>query len=107
MQITLKQGWNKIFMKLPYVNTPGVRLNKWMFTFAITDTEGRNALDNIVYSTIGDEELGIDGKVDFSDGETASVYTIDGRKCSGNIGKFQSGIYIERTNSHARKFVVK
>ena len=107
MQITLKQGWNKIFMKLPYVNTPGVRLNKWMFTFAITDTEGRNALDNIVYSTVGDEELGIDGKVDFSDGETASVYTIDGRKCSGNIGKFQSGIYIERTNSHARKFVMK
>ena len=48
--ITLKQGWNKVFMKLPYVSASNVRLNKWMFTFVITDTEGRHALDGLVYS---------------------------------------------------------
>ena len=50
IKVQLKQGWNKVFMKLPYVPAPGVRLNKWMFTFVLTDTEGRNALDGLVYS---------------------------------------------------------
>jgi len=27
-----------------------VRLSKWMFTFVLTDIEGRNALDGLVYS---------------------------------------------------------
>jgi len=49
-RIQLKQGWNKVFIKLPYVNADGVRLNKWMFTFVLTDTEGRNALDGLIYS---------------------------------------------------------
>ena len=48
--INLKQGWNKVFMKLPYVNASGIRLNKWMFTFVITDKEGKNALEDLVYS---------------------------------------------------------
>ena len=48
--ITLKQGWNKVFMKLPYVNVSGIRLNKWMFTFVITDKEGKNALEGLTYS---------------------------------------------------------
>ena len=48
--INLKQGWNKVFMKLPYVAASGIRLNKWMFTFVITDKEGKNALENLVYS---------------------------------------------------------
>ncbi len=47
--VQLEKGWNKVFLKLPYVNTPGVRLNKWMFTFVLTDTTGRDALD-LVYS---------------------------------------------------------
>lgn len=49
-RLTLKQGWNKVFLKLPYVNASNVRLNKWMFTFVLTDLEGKNALDNVVYS---------------------------------------------------------
>lgn len=49
-QIKLKKGWNKVFIKLPYVTADGVRLNKWMFTFVLTDTEGRNALDGLIYS---------------------------------------------------------
>ncbi len=49
-QIKLQQGWNKVFLRLPYVNADGVRLNKWMFTFVLTDVDGNNALEDIIYS---------------------------------------------------------
>ena len=49
-KISLKQGWNKVMIKLPYVAANGVRLNKWLFTFVVTDEEGRNALPDLVYS---------------------------------------------------------
>lgn len=48
--IVLKQGWNKVFVKLPFVQVPQVRLNKWMFTFVITDTEGHEALEGLTFS---------------------------------------------------------
>lgn len=48
--VTLKQGWNKVFIKLPYVGADGVRLNKWMFTCVFTDTEGKNAVEGLIYS---------------------------------------------------------
>ncbi len=48
--VTLKQGWNKVFIKLPYVGASGVRLNKWMFTCVFTDTEGKNAVEGLIYS---------------------------------------------------------
>lgn len=47
--IHLKKGWNKIFFKLPYVPADGIRLNKWMFTFVLTDVTGRMALRGIEY----------------------------------------------------------
>ena len=50
LQVTLKQGWNKVFIKLPYVSASNVRLNKWMFTFVLTDLEGKNAVEGLVYS---------------------------------------------------------
>lgn len=50
IQIELKAGWNKVFMKLPYVAASNIRLNKWMFTFVLTDENGENAIDNIIYS---------------------------------------------------------
>ncbi len=49
IQVTLKQGWNKVFMKLPYFNK-GYRLKKWMFTCVFTDTEGVNAVEGLIYS---------------------------------------------------------
>ena len=49
VQIHLNKGWNKVFMKLPYNPDGGLRLAKWMFTFVVTDTEGRDALDGLVY----------------------------------------------------------
>ena len=50
VEVTLNKGWNKVFIKLPYVGASGVRLNKWMFTFVLTDTEGKNAVDGLIYS---------------------------------------------------------
>lgn len=50
VKLKLLEGWNKVFVKLPFVKADGVRLNKWMFTFVLTDETGRNALDNVVYS---------------------------------------------------------
>lgn len=48
--VELKRGWNKVFIKLPYVKTEGIRLNKWMFTFVLTDKCGKNAVDGLIYS---------------------------------------------------------
>ena len=50
VQVTLKEGWNKVFIKLPYVGASGVRLNKWMFTFVLTDLDGKNAVEGLIYS---------------------------------------------------------
>lgn len=50
IRVALKKGWNKILLKLPYCNVPGIRLNQWMFTFVLTDIEGKNALDGIIYN---------------------------------------------------------
>jgi hypothetical protein len=49
--VELKQGWNEVFIKLPYVTPSGyVRLNKWLYTFVLTDLEGKNAIDGLIYS---------------------------------------------------------
>ena len=50
VEVTLKEGWNKVFIKLPYVGASGVRLNKWMFTFVLTDLDGKNAVEGLIYS---------------------------------------------------------
>ena len=47
--VQLKKGWNKVFLKLPYVNA-GYRLDKWMFTFVLTDLDGVAAVDGLIYS---------------------------------------------------------
>ena len=49
IEVTLKQGWNKVFLKLPYFNK-GYRLKKWMFTCVFTDLEGVNAVEGLIYS---------------------------------------------------------
>lgn len=60
--IHLKEGWNRVFMKLPHANNGGTGRDKWQFTFVVTDTEGHDALDGLVYSpgkcmTAEDEQL--------------------------------------------------
>lgn len=52
MKIKLREGWNKVMIKLPYVSAGGVRLNKWMYTFVVTEPDGRHALPGIVYSPL-------------------------------------------------------
>ncbi|MDH8701397.1 hypothetical protein M2138_000738 [Dysgonomonadaceae bacterium PH5-43] len=47
--VELKEGWNKVFMKLPY-NPNGLRLPKWMFTFVLTDIDGKDAVEGLIYS---------------------------------------------------------
>ena len=48
--VDLKQGWNKVFMRLPHVDNGGTGRDKWQFTFVFTDVEGRNAVDGLIYS---------------------------------------------------------
>ena len=50
VQLTLKEGWNKVLLRLPHVNNGGTGRDKWQFTFVLTDTEGKNALEGITYS---------------------------------------------------------
>ncbi len=50
LQVRLHKGWNKVYLYLPYQPAPGVRLNKWMFTFVLTTPDGRDALPGITYS---------------------------------------------------------
>lgn len=52
LPITLKKGWNKLFLKLPVgrFTTPEVRLVKWMFTAVIVTPDGQDALPGITYS---------------------------------------------------------
>ena len=47
--VMLNKGWNKVFLKLPYINA-GYRLDKWMFTCVFTDLEGKTAVEGLVYS---------------------------------------------------------
>lgn len=49
IEVQLKKGWNKVFLKLPYLNK-GCRLKKWMFTCVFTDMEGKAAVDGLIYS---------------------------------------------------------
>ncbi len=48
--LQLRRGWNLVMLKLPYVDVPGIRLNKWMFTFVVTTPDGRRALPGISYA---------------------------------------------------------
>lgn len=49
LRLTLRKGWNHVVMMLPNRKTEGIRLNKWMFTFVLTDLEGRHALTDVRY----------------------------------------------------------
>ena len=50
MPLLLRKGWNKVLLKLPYTAAPQVRLNKWLFTFVLTNLDGTQALTDVTYS---------------------------------------------------------
>lgn len=49
IKLQLRQGWNKVFIKLPYVDA-AYRLDKWMFTCVFTDPTGLQAAEGLIYS---------------------------------------------------------
>lgn len=49
IKVTLNEGWNQVFLKLPYLDQ-GTRLPKWMFTCVFTDIQGEKAVDGLIYS---------------------------------------------------------
>ncbi|MCU4174209.1 hypothetical protein [Carboxylicivirga sp. N1Y90] len=52
ISITLNKGWNKVLLKMPVgkFKSDEIRLVKWMFNAVIVTPEGRDALEDIVYS---------------------------------------------------------
>ncbi len=52
LPVTLKKGWNKVFLKLPVgkFSTPEVRLQKWMFAFLFVTPDGSERAEGLVYS---------------------------------------------------------
>ncbi len=47
--VALKKGWNKVFIKLPFIDT-ACRLEKWMFTCAFVDPATGEAAEGLTYS---------------------------------------------------------
>ncbi|MCI6642668.1 MAG: family 20 glycosylhydrolase [Bacteroidales bacterium] len=47
--VPLKKGWNKVFIKLPFIDT-ACRLEKWMFTCAFVDPATNEAVEGLIYS---------------------------------------------------------
>ena len=75
-QVKLHVGWNKVFLKLPYVAADGVRLNKWLFTFVLVDLSTGEAVDNIIYSP-DQRSDGIRGVEDLQPKNHAREHTTD------------------------------
>lgn len=52
ISVNLLQGWNKVFMKLPIstFSISQVRLQKWMFTCVFVTSDGKDAVDGLIYS---------------------------------------------------------
>lgn len=48
--VTLRQGWNKVLIKLPYVATDLPYSQKWQWTCVFTDLQGLNAVEDLIYS---------------------------------------------------------
>ena len=50
--VTRKKGWNKTPLKMPVgqFTSKEVRLVKWMFNAVLVTPDGREALENIIYS---------------------------------------------------------
>ena len=84
ISISLHAGWNKVLLKLPYISASNIRLNKWMFTFVLTDAEGRNALEGITYSPIQSLDSNIDGVVT----TIGDIKTYVNSKCGTAVGLY-------------------
>ena len=86
ISINLREGWNKILLKLPYVNASNIRLNKWMFTFVLTDASGRHALDNITYSPIQSFDANAENVV----AKISEIKTYINSVCNDKVGYYST-----------------
>ena len=52
LPVQLNKGWNKVLLKLPVgqFSTPGVRLQKWSFTFVFVTLDGQDKPVGLIYS---------------------------------------------------------
>lgn len=50
LRVKLNKGWNEVIVMLPHRHADGVRLDKWMWTFVLTDISGRDAASGLIYS---------------------------------------------------------
>lgn len=50
--VSLHKGWNKVLLKLPIgkFSSKEIRLVKWMFTAIFVTPDGKNAIENLIYS---------------------------------------------------------
>ena len=55
LSVTLNEGWNKVLLKLPIGKfaTREIRLQKWMFTFVFVTSDGKEAIQGLVYDPKG------------------------------------------------------
>ncbi|MCF0183107.1 MAG: family 20 glycosylhydrolase [Bacteroidaceae bacterium] len=106
--VHLKAGWNKVFVKLPYVNVSDIRLNRWMWTFVLTTPDGRDALDGVRYSPDMmmddiDEQVQtfIESATAVAEG-TAQFYSLSGHRVPAPA---HPGVYILSREGDRRKVV--
>ncbi len=85
--VKLNKGWNKVFLKLPYINA-GYRLDKWMFTFVLTDLEGFAAVDGLIYSPTQSMDAA---------GESVAAKISEVKAYRNSVVKDQPGYYTEET----------
>ena len=52
IEVSLCKGWNKVLLKLPIgqFTSKEIRLVKWMFTAVFVTLDGKNAVENLIYS---------------------------------------------------------
>ncbi|MBQ0049541.1 MAG: family 20 glycosylhydrolase [Bacteroidales bacterium] len=94
MQVQLKEGWNKVLLKLPNTKANiGNYGGKWQYTFVFTKLDGSDAAEGLVYSPTKciDEEA-----------EALSVLIQEVRNyidnnCSGKVGSYPATLSTNTT----------
>ncbi|MGL4909143.1 MAG: family 20 glycosylhydrolase [Bacteroidales bacterium] len=53
ISVMLNKGWNTVLIKLPIgkFSVPEIRLTKWMFSAAFVTLDGKDRIENLIYST--------------------------------------------------------
>ena len=91
VRVQLKAGWNKVFLRLPHVNNGGTGRDKWQFTFVLTDTEGKNALEGITYSPNKTLDAAAEAVADALDELDALIIA----NCSDAVGYYPKSLAAE------------